>query len=166
VLYVGRLDEPKGADRLLEAWALSGSERRLVVAGEGPLGDRVRAAPGVLALGQVSPEEVSRAMADAAYVVVPSRVFEGYPLVVAEAFARGRPVLTVSGGSVGTIVDDATGWVVEPSAAALAEAIRTITDDDVTARTAAARARYLSESTPEQGLGSLRAVYDEVTRRR
>ena len=29
-------------------------------------------------------------MADAAYIVVPSRVFEGYPLAVAEAFARGR----------------------------------------------------------------------------
>ena len=66
-------------------------------------------------------------MADAAYVVVPSRVFEGYPLVVAEAFGRGRAVLTVSGGSVGTIVDDETGWVVDPSAEALAQASGAIT---------------------------------------
>ena len=89
VLFVGRLDEAKGVDRLLDAWAVAGSERRLVVAGDGPLGDRVRADPRVVALGQVSPAEVGRAMDDAAYVVVPSRVFEGYPLVVAEAFARG-----------------------------------------------------------------------------
>jgi glycosyltransferase involved in cell wall biosynthesis len=164
VLYVGRLDEPKGADRLLDAWSLAGSERQLVFAGDGPLGDRVRADPRVTALGQVSPQEVGRAMDHAAYVVVPSRVFEGYPLAVAEAFARGRPVLTVSGGSVGTIVDDATGWVVEPTAEALAEALRTITDDDVAARSAAARARYLAESTPEQGLASLLAAYDAVTR--
>lgn len=164
VLFVGRLDEAKGADRLLDAWAVAESERRLVVAGDGPLGDRVRADPRVVALGQVSPAEVGRAMDDAAYVVVPSRVFEGYPLVVAEAFARGRPVLTVSGGSVGTIVDEATGWVVEPTVDALAGALGSITNDDVVARSAAARARYLAESTPEQGLASLLATYDEVTR--
>jgi glycosyltransferase involved in cell wall biosynthesis len=164
VLYVGRLDEAKGADRLLDAWAAGGSRRRLVVAGDGPLGERVRADPLVEALGQVPPEEVDRAMGDAAYVVVPSRVFEGYPLVVAEAFARGRPVLTVAGGSVGTIVDDATGWVVEPTVEALAEALRTISDDDVAARSGGARSRYLAQSTPEQGLASLLATYDEVTR--
>lgn len=164
VLYVGRLDEAKGADRLLDAWAAAGSRRRLVIAGDGPLGERVRADPRVVALGQVPPEEVDRAMGDAAYVVVPSRVFEGYPLVVAEAFARGRPVLTVAGGSVGTIVDDATGWVVEPTVEALAEALRTISDDDVAARSGGARARYLAQSTPQQGLASLLATYDEVTR--
>jgi glycosyltransferase involved in cell wall biosynthesis len=164
VLFVGRLDEAKGVDRLLDAWALAGSGRRLVVAGEGPLGDRVRTDPRVEALGAVAPEEVGRAMDEAAYVVVPSRFFEGYPLVVAEAFARGRPVLTVAGGSVGTIVDEATGWVVEPTVEALAEALRTISDDDVAARSGGARSRYLAQSTPEQGLASLLATYDEVTR--
>jgi len=133
-----------------------------VVAGDGPLGDRVRSTPGVVALGQVSREDVGRAIEEAAYVVVPSLVFEGYPLVVAEAFARGRPVLTISGGSVGTIVDDSTGWVVEPTADALASALRTITDADVMARSSAARARYLAESTPEQALASLLATYDEA----
>jgi glycosyltransferase involved in cell wall biosynthesis len=102
-------------------------------------------------------------MAEAAYVVVPSRVFEGYPLVVAEAFGRGRPVLTVSGGSVGTIVDDATGWVVEPNAEALAVAVGSIDDADARARGAAARASYEQHNTPARGLASLLAVYDEVT---
>ena len=73
-------------------------------------------------------------------------------------------MLTVSGGSVGTIVDEATGWVVEPTVDALAGALGSITNDDVVARSAAARARYLAESTPEQGLASLLATYDEVTR--
>jgi glycosyltransferase involved in cell wall biosynthesis len=163
VLFVGRLDEAKGVDRLLDAWALAGSGRRLVVAGEGPLGDRVRTDPRVEALGAVAPEEVGRAMDEAAYVVVPSRFFEGYPLVVAEAFARGRPVLTVAGGSVGTIVDEATGWVVEPTVEALAEALAAITADDVATRSTAARARYLAESTPERGLASLLAAYADVT---
>jgi glycosyltransferase involved in cell wall biosynthesis len=101
-------------------------------------------------------------MAEAAYVVVPSRVFEGYPLAVAEAFGRGRPVLTVSGGSVGTIVDESVGWVVEPTAEALGSAIAGITDTDAAARGAAARAAYERDNTPERGLASLLEVYEEV----
>jgi glycosyltransferase involved in cell wall biosynthesis len=168
VLYVGRLDEAKGIDRLLDAWRLGGrdSGRRLTVVGDGPLRaqveDVVRSDDRVRWLGQVPPSEVAAAMEQAAYLVVPSRVFEGYPLAVAEAFGRGRPVLTVSGGSVGTIVDDRTGWVVDPTTEALAAAIARIDDPDAASRGAAARTSYEQHNTPEQGLASLLAVYDEV----
>ena len=101
-------------------------------------------------------------MAQAAYVVVPSRVFEGYPLVVAEAFARGRPVLTVSGGSVGTIVDDTTGWVVDPSVDALADALARIDEQEIAERGASARAAYERNNTPERGLQSLLEVYTSL----
>jgi glycosyltransferase involved in cell wall biosynthesis len=164
VLYVGRLDEPKGIDRLLDAWAAGGatSGRTLTVVGDGPLRHRVEqaAADGsVRWLGQLPPAGVAGAMEDAAYVVVPSRVFEGYPLVVAEAFGRGRPVLTISGGSVGTIVDDQTGWVVQPTVDALAAAIADIGDDDARRRGGHARASYEAHNTPEHGLSSLLAGY-------
>ena len=167
VLYVGRLDQPKGIDQLLEAWASGGSRsgRNLVVVGDGPLRSLVTDAARtgtVRWLGQVSPAEVAAAMANAAYVVVPSRVFEGYPLAVAEAFGRGRPVLTVSGGSVGTIVDESVGWVVEPTSEALASAVVAITDEDAAARGAVARAAYERDSTPERGLASLLEVYEQV----
>jgi glycosyltransferase involved in cell wall biosynthesis len=169
VLYVGRLDEAKGVDRLLEAWRLGGREsgRRLTIVGDGPLRpeveELVRSDDQVSWLGQVPPPEVAAAMERAAYLVVPSRVFEGYPLAVAEAFGRGRPVLTISGGSVGTIVDDRTGWVVDPTSEALASAIARIDDADAATRGAAARASYEQHNTPEQGLASLVAIYDEVT---
>jgi glycosyltransferase involved in cell wall biosynthesis len=101
-------------------------------------------------------------MRQAAYVVVPSRVFEGYPLAVAEAFARGRPVLTVSGGSVGTIVDEETGWVVPPTVAALADALADIGDDDARARGEAARASYEAHNTPARALSSLLDAYRHV----
>jgi glycosyltransferase involved in cell wall biosynthesis len=168
VLYVGRLDEAKGIDRLLDAWRLGGrdSGRRLTVVGDGPLRtqveDVVRSDDRVRWLGQVPPSEVAAALEQAAFLVVPSRVFEGYPLAVAEAFGRGRPVLTVSGGSVGTIVDDRTGWVVEPTTEALAAAIARIDGPDAASRGAAARASYERHNTPEQGLASLLAVYKDV----
>lgn len=170
VLYVGRLDEAKGVDRLLEAWRAGGSAsgRSLVVVGDGPLAPLVEEAvasdPTLRWRGRLDPAGVAEAMRDAAYVVVPSRFFEGYPLVVAEAFGRGRAVLTVSGGSVGTIVDDATGWVVEPTVSALAEAFGAVTDATAADRGRGARARYERDSTPDRGLATLLDVYAEVTR--
>jgi glycosyltransferase involved in cell wall biosynthesis len=165
VLYVGRLDEPKGIDRLLDAWSAGGaaSGRTLTVVGDGPLRPQVeQAAVGgsVRWLGQLPPAGVTAAMEEAAYVVVPSRVFEGYPLVVAEAFGRGRPVLTVSGGSVGTVVDDRTGWVVPPTVEALAAAIAGIDDEEAHSRGARARTSYEAHNTPDRGLASLLAGYD------
>jgi glycosyltransferase involved in cell wall biosynthesis len=170
VLYVGRLDAAKGVDRLLEAWRLGGrdSGRTLVVAGDGPMAALVEQAAAEDATvrwrGRLEPAEVSEAMRDAALLVVPSRFFEGFPLVVAEAFGRGRPVLTVSGGSVGTIVDESTGWVVEPTVSALAAALGSVDDDGAAERGRAARASYLENNSPERGLDSLLDVYAKVTR--
>jgi glycosyltransferase involved in cell wall biosynthesis len=170
VLYVGRLDEPKGVDRVLEAWQRGGraAGRRLRIAGDGPLAPQVTAAAAgddtVDHLGLLDTDGVRQAMRQAAYVVVPSRVFEGYPLVVAEAFGAGRPVLTVDGGSVGSVVGDEGGWTVAPTVAALAGAFASITDDDVRRQSALARARFERDNTPARGLDSLLQVYAEVTR--
>jgi glycosyltransferase involved in cell wall biosynthesis len=170
VLYVGRLDSPKGLDRLLDAWAHAGARARgtLTLVGDGPLRDRVEAATRadsrIRWLGQVPSDQVAVAMSRSAYVVVPSRVFEGYPLAVAEAFARGRPVLTVSGGSVGTIVDEQTGWVVPPTVEALADAFADIGDDDARARGEAARASYEAHNTPARALASLKLIYRSLIR--
>jgi glycosyltransferase involved in cell wall biosynthesis len=170
VLYVGRLDEAKGIDRLLAAWRLGGrdSGRSLVVAGDGPMATLVEQAatadPTVSWRGRLDAAGVAEAMCDAAFVVVPSRFFEGYPLVVAEAFGRGRAVLTVSGGSVGTVVDDSTGWVVDPTESALSSALGTIGDAAAAERGRGARASYERDSTPERGLATLLDVYAEVTR--
>ena len=63
---VGRLDEPKGIDRLLDAWARGGpSGRRLVVAGDGPLAATSRRPAQdrrTAWLGQVPSERVAEAM--------------------------------------------------------------------------------------------------------
>jgi glycosyltransferase involved in cell wall biosynthesis len=169
VLFVGRLDEAKGVDRLLDAWAAGGraSGRRLRIAGDGPLAARVATAAAeddsLEHLGLLDQTGVHEAMRQAAYVVVASRFFEGYPLVVAEAFGTGRPVLTVSGGSVGSIVGDDGGWTVDPSTEAVAEALATIDDDDVRRHSKLARARFERDNTPSRGLESLLEVYDAVT---
>jgi glycosyltransferase involved in cell wall biosynthesis len=103
VLYAGRLSPEKGVEELLEATR----GMRLVVAGDGPLRERV---PG--ALGFVPHDELERLYGRAAVVACPSRR-EGFGVVCAEAMAHGRPVVASAvGGLLDLVVDGETGLLV------------------------------------------------------
>ncbi len=105
VLYAGRLSEEKGVLELIRA----ASGLNLVVAGDGPLRERV---PG--ALGFVTHDELLRLYERAAVIVCPSRR-EGFGVVCAEAMAHGRPVVATSvGGLRDLVVDGETGLLVPP----------------------------------------------------
>jgi glycosyltransferase involved in cell wall biosynthesis len=59
-------------------------------------------------------------------LLLPSHA-EGLPIVIMEAFAMGRPVITTRIAGIPELVDDSCGWLVEPGdGAALAEAIRAV----------------------------------------
>ena len=105
VLFAGRLSPEKGVLELVEA----ADGLPLVVAGDGPLRDRV---PG--ALGFVPHEELERLYARAAVVACPS-YREGFGVVCAEAMAHGKPVVASAvGGLLDLVVDGETGILVPP----------------------------------------------------
>ena len=122
VLFVGRLVPEKGASVLLEAWRQVRAGATLVVVGDGPLADAVRATPEARLLG---------ALARAELPVVPSiptaRFREPWALVCNEAMHQGCPVIATSAvGAVagGLVRDGETGVVVAPGdPVALATAI-------------------------------------------
>jgi glycosyltransferase involved in cell wall biosynthesis len=104
-LYAGRLSPEKGVLELVEA----ARGLPLVVAGDGPLRDRV---PG--ALGFVPHDRLLGLYERAALVVCPSHR-EGYGVVCAEAMAHGRPVVASAvGGLRDLVVDGETGLLVAP----------------------------------------------------
>jgi glycosyltransferase involved in cell wall biosynthesis len=121
VLYAGRLSPEKGVLELVEATR----GLNLVVAGDGPLRDRV---PG--AQGFVPHDELQRLYARAAVVACPSRR-EGFGVACLEAMAHGRPVVaTRVGGLRDLVVDGETGLVVPPrDPAALRHALETLLAD-------------------------------------
>jgi glycosyltransferase involved in cell wall biosynthesis len=135
VLYVGRLSPEKNVDTLVEALG----DLNLVVAGDGPLRDRVPTA-----LGAVPHAEVERLLERASVVVAPSER-EGFGLAAAEAMAFGRPVVAAAGGALLELVSDGeTGLLVPPrDAAALRAAVeRLLADPELRERLgSAARAR-------------------------
>jgi glycosyltransferase involved in cell wall biosynthesis len=131
VLYAGRLSAEKGVDELLAAT----SGMNLVVAGDGPLRNRV---PG--ALGFVPHDELQRLYARAAVVACPSRR-EGFGVTCLEAMAHGRPVVaTTVGGLRDLVVHGETGLVVPPrNPAALRAALeRLLADAELRSRLGAA----------------------------
>ena len=105
VLFVGRLSPEKGILELVQA--ADGME--LVVAGDGPLRDRV---PG--ARGFVPHHELGPLYERAAVVAVPSRR-EGFGVACLEAMAHARPVVASAvGGLLDLVVDEETGLLVPP----------------------------------------------------
>jgi colanic acid/amylovoran biosynthesis glycosyltransferase len=121
VLYAGRLSREKGVLELVEA----AKGLNLVVAGDGPLRDRV---PG--ALGFVPPDELARLYGRAAVVACPSHR-EGFGVACLEAMAHGRPVVASGvGGLLDLVVNGETGVLVEPgNVAALRAALERLLSD-------------------------------------
>jgi glycosyltransferase involved in cell wall biosynthesis len=105
VLFVGRLSPEKGILELVQA--ADGME--LVVAGDGPLRDRVPQARGFVPHYELGP-----LYERAAVVAVPSHR-EGFGVACLEAMAHGRPVVASAvGGLLDLVVDGETGLLVTP----------------------------------------------------
>ena len=95
VLFTGRLVPEKGTAVLLDAWRHVHTRATLVVIGDGPLAEAVRATSGARLLGPLPREQLPVAYALSELTVVPSvptpRFREPWALVVNEAMHQARP---------------------------------------------------------------------------
>lgn len=135
LLFVGRLASVKGMPVLLDAMKRLPKDVTLTVIGDGP--DRAaleeQAAPfreRVKFLGYQSQTEVAEALKSHDVFVLPSFA-EGVPVVLMEAMAAARPVITTRIAGVPELVEDGVaGVLVAPGDVdALGDAIKTVTED-------------------------------------
>jgi glycosyltransferase involved in cell wall biosynthesis len=111
VVFVGRLTEQKKLLTVLRAWTKLGGVR-LKVIGAGPQEAEIRKTVRGLGLenvelcGWCDRDQVLAIMKKACLLVFPSESYEGFPLVLAEAFACGVPVVAARLGSMREIVED------------------------------------------------------------
>lgn len=138
LLCIGRLCVEKGHGTLLDALARLGRpDVQVVLAGDGELRAEIEAQIDALALrdrvrvtGWIDSAEVRRLIAGATAVVQPS-LMEGLPVVLMEAMAQGRPVVSTFIAGIPELVEQGrTGWLVpagdaESLAAALAQVLDT-----------------------------------------
>lgn len=120
-----RLERNKRPDLLAGAAAHVRSGARIAIAGRGSMHDELVAlAPGVELPGFVSDDELLDLYAGAlAVAYVPFD--EDYGYVTLQAFLAGKPVITTTdaGGTLEWVEDGVTGFVVEPTSEAIADAI-------------------------------------------
>jgi glycosyltransferase involved in cell wall biosynthesis len=105
-LFVGRITPEKGIHTLLTAWAELAPNRQLKIAGDGPLLEQLTPAHNIEFLGRQTSAQISKLMATADFLVLPSEWYEGFPMVIVEAFAHGLPVLASRLGSMTNIIQD------------------------------------------------------------
>ncbi|WP_426418673.1 glycosyltransferase family 4 protein [Bradyrhizobium genosp. A] len=169
LVYIGRLSEEKGADIVVKAAAKVRGEVEIV--GDGPETDRLRsiAPPNVTFAGRIPREEVASRLRSASAVLVPSRCYEGFPMIVAESMACSTPVIASRIGALAEIVedrktgrliatDDIDGW-----AHAMNEAI----DDpgQLAQWGRSARQAYTLLCSEERGYDSLIGIYQRAIER-
>ena len=118
-LFVGRLSEEKGIRTLLAAWREVRGKIPLKIVGDGPMAGEVEAllpsTPGVEWLGRKPVDEALALMGQAAFLVMPSEWYEGLPLTILEAYAKGLPVLAGRIGAMSSLIRDGhTGLHFQP----------------------------------------------------
>jgi glycosyltransferase involved in cell wall biosynthesis len=165
LLYAGRLSPEKGTAVLAQALAgLPAASLR--VAGSGPQQPLLATLDACELLGPLQPEGVTREMARAVALVLPSTCYEGFPRALVEAYASALPVIASRLGSLADLVEHGvTGLLVEPAdPAALAQAMQwALTHPERMAEMGrAARRRYEAHYTPERALARRLALYEAV----
>jgi glycosyltransferase involved in cell wall biosynthesis len=115
IAYAGSLAPRKGVHVLIEAFQrLVLPRASLTIAG--PLDDfpeyvaglqrSAAASPNIRFTGRLDAAEVLRLLSDSSVLAVPSLWYENAPLVIAEAFAAGTPVVVSRAGALAEMVKD------------------------------------------------------------
>jgi glycosyltransferase involved in cell wall biosynthesis len=170
VVFAGRLTAEKGVINLLrawQAWGVSAPELRLV--GDGDLRTQLEVmATGlpVRFLGPLGAQEAQAQIANAQLQILPSEWFEGFPMVVREAFAFGTPAAVSEIGPLPSIVEhDKSGVVFQPAnPQSLLYEVRTAweTPGLLERLGQGARAEFESKYTEEANYATLMDIYQQA----
>ena len=114
-LFVGRLEKIKGLQTIISVFQRY-KKAELWIAGAGTyeahLRQLAKGGDNIRFLGQKSADELQTLYRDAMALVVPSIVFEVFPLVVLEAFLQGTPAIVRNIGGMSEIIHESGGGFV------------------------------------------------------
>ena len=144
-VFAGRLEENKGIPLLLERWKALPQDYILHIYGDGTCKEAAEQAaaqyPNIEFFGFVPQQVISEDIASSYGLLFPSIWYEGYPMVIAESFSSGCPVLATNIGNHGEIIAESQGGVLfEPdSQSSFVEAVeRMVSENEQLSRNALA----------------------------
>lgn len=111
-VYIGRLDEIKGINFLVESWKDIDENCILYIIGRGTEEDNIKEyikkneLKNIKVLGFVQREKAFEIMKKAKAVIVPSKCYEGFPMTIVESFSLGVPIIGSKLGNIKDIVED------------------------------------------------------------
>ena len=166
-LFVGRLVEIKGAQKLIDAFRrYDGAD--LLIAGDGvyeaELRRRAHDLPHVHFLGRVAPERLRQLYAGAIALLVPSLVYETFGFITLEALGQRTPVIAHDLGAVGELVRETGGGIVYRSEDELLEAIESLQREPARAASLGERGHdaYVERWSEEPHLAAYFDAIDEA----
>jgi len=119
-VFVGRIVKEKGIDLLLEAFDQNIEDFDLVVIGEGPerenLQRKYRKNKRIKWYGQLNNDEVLEEISKSYSLVMPSKLYETFGMVVIEAFSVGTPVIVPNHAGFPDIISpNENGYLFQPN---------------------------------------------------
>ncbi|MBF9045522.1 glycosyltransferase [Rhodobacterales bacterium LSUCC0031] len=115
VVVVGRISTEKGIEDVVDAWRGWHFAPELRIIGDGPLRYELEKKAisnnKISFLGSISNGEAVHEISQARLLLIPSRWFEGFPMVLREAFAFGTPVGVSNIGPLPDLVSGADGII-------------------------------------------------------
>ncbi len=167
VAYVGRISSEKGLDTLLSA-ASRLCDLPVKIAGDGKLLQELvsSATNNVSFLGYLKRDQLATFYRKARFLVVPSKWYEPFGLVIVEAMSHCLPVIGSRIGGIPDIIDDGiTGLLFEPgNASELEEKIKVLWEDPDLCRQmgVAGREKAISEYSEGVYYRRLMAIYEKA----
>lgn len=167
IAYIGRISSEKGIDTLLSAITRF-PEYRLQLAGNGPLLSKLseKSQKNISFLGLLNHTNLPDFYKKSKFIIVPSKWFEGCPIVILEAMSYGLPVIVSNIGGMSEIVDDGvTGFLFNPgNVDELAEKIKLLWENPELCRKMgkAGREKMIREYSEEAYYQRLIAVYEKA----
>lgn len=111
-VYIGRLDEIKGINFLVESWKNIDTNINLYIIGGGPEEENLKLfikehkLENIRLLGFMNREKAFDIIKKSRSIIVPSKWYEGFPMTIAESFSLGVPVIGTKLGNIEAIIDE------------------------------------------------------------
>lgn len=166
-IFIGRLEQIKGIDILIEAFSKLPDEKLLLV-GTGTQEQKYRAMAAehknITFSGYLSREEVNSALRKAKAIIVPSQWYETFGMIIIEAFSNSVPAVVGDIGNIGGLVEDNyTGLHFRyDSGEALIKAIQSLDEGKCREYGKNAYKVYKEYFSPEENYKQLIKIYNKI----